>query len=73
MTVKFQFNRFGITQNPRGAQVTWTVGGRTYLADVIDHWRDAITGCTMLQTRHFNGEPAPTVAATFVEVLERRP
>ena len=69
---KFAFNRFGIVHDPRGAQVTWTVAGRTYLADVVDFWRDPVTGCTMLKTRHFNGEPAPAVAATFVDVLERR-
>ncbi len=65
------FGRFGWKVNPIGAQVTWTVRGRTYLADVVGLERNEQRGCWILKTRHFNGEAAPDVAATFVTVLER--
>lgn len=69
MTTKFKFGRLGITEDPRGAQVAWTLKGRHYLADVVGVYRDERLGATFLKVRFFNGEAAPDVAATFVEVL----
>jgi len=71
LTRAFRFNKYGLTEDPRGAQVTWTVRDRIFLADVIDYYRNEVTGATMLKVRHFNGEPMPDVAAVAVRVLVR--
>jgi hypothetical protein len=67
--MKFTFGKYGLKENPIGAQVTWTIKGRQYLADVRDCYRAPVTGALMLKVRHFNGETAPDVAAGFVDVL----
>lgn len=69
MTTKFRFTKFGLAEDPRGAQVTWTINGRTYIADVMGCYRNEVTGCTILKTRHFCGDDAPDVAASFVNVI----
>jgi hypothetical protein len=69
MTAKFNFTRFGITEDPRGAQVKWTIGDRTYLADVVGFYREEARGVTMLKCRHFCGDDAPDVAASVVDIL----
>ena len=66
---KFRFTKFGLAEDPRGAQVRWTVGARTYLADVVGVYRDEVRGATILKTRHFCGDEAPEVCACLVEVL----
>jgi hypothetical protein len=68
-TSKFTFSKFGISENPVGTKVAWNVGSRHYLADVVGCYRSELTGVTMLETRHFNGEDAPDVAATYVEII----
>ena len=66
---RLQFNRWGIAENPIGLQVRWTIGERTYLADVTGVYRREHPSAIMLQVRHFNGEPMPDVAASAVEVI----
>lgn len=69
MTRRLTFNKFGLAEDPRGYFVTWTVGERTYLAEVVGVVRDEVRGIVLLKTKHFNGEPAPDVAAAVVEVI----
>lgn len=69
MTTKFRFTKFGIAEDPRGAQVRWTVGSQTYLADVIGVYRDQVRGATILKVRHFCGNEAPEVCARLVDVI----
>ena len=72
---RLRFNRWGLTENPlpgfghRGYHVAWTIGKRHYLAEVVGIYRAEERAVTMLQTRHFNGEPGPDVTARFVEVV----
>lgn len=68
-TRKFKFTKFGIAEDPRGAQVAWTCAGRRYLADVVDAYRCEVRGATMLKVRHFCGDEAPEVCARIVDVL----
>jgi type III secretory pathway component EscT len=71
MTRKFKLTKFGLAENPVGAQIAWKVGDRHYLADVTGCFFDQVRGVTILKTRHFNGEVAPEVAASYVDVLVR--
>lgn len=66
---KFKFTKFGISEDPRGAQVAWQIKGRRYLADVIGFYHNEITGCIMLKVQYFCGDMAPDVAASFVEII----
>jgi hypothetical protein len=66
---RLKFGRFGLTEDPRGQIVTWSVGERTYLAEVTGCEYDHFRGITLLQTTHFNGEPGPEVPAGIVHVL----
>ena len=34
-----RYGRFGLAEDPTGQIVTWTIGERTYLADVIGVYR----------------------------------
>ena len=69
MTNRFKFTKFGLAEDPRGAQVAWQIGERRYLADVIGFYRDEVRCVAMLKTMHFNGEPGPDVCAAAVELL----
>ncbi len=69
--MKIEFTKHGIKHDYRGAHVVWTVGERTYLGTVTGMYRREVPVTTMLTVRHFNGESAPDVAASAVEVLER--
>jgi hypothetical protein len=70
--MKFSFNKFGITVNPVGAQITLSYQNRTLLGDVVGCYRNENTGCAMLKVRHFDGSQWPIdPAASVVEVLER--
>lgn len=69
--MRIEFTRFGLKHDYRGAHVAYTLGGRDYLATITGAYRNEVLGCTMLELRHFNGEQAPTVCATAVDVLER--
>ena len=66
---RFKFTKFGIAEDPRGAQVTWTVGDRKFLADVVGVYRDEILGCTMLNVRAFCGEAFPPISASNVHII----
>ena len=70
--MKFQRNKYGLTCDPRGAQVTMRYQGRTWLGDVRGAWYDEVTGTIRLDVYHFNGEPWPfKPPASSVDVLER--
>jgi hypothetical protein len=67
---RLHYGRFGLTEDPRGFQVTMPYQGRTLLGDVIDmHW-DEVRGGVRLHVRHFNGEDWPCQPfASAVSVL----
>ena len=69
--MKVQFTKYGLKHDYRGVHVRWTVGSRHYLATVVSMYRREVPAAIMFSTRHFNGEQAPDVAASAVEVLER--
>lgn len=65
-----------------GAHVTWTAGSRRYLGTVTGSflrqlWVGHVLGrhvevsVRMFRVRHFNGDDAPDVPVTDVDVLER--
>jgi hypothetical protein len=66
------FSRWGLAEDPTGYQVTFDIGDRHYLADVIGFYRSEARGVTMLKVRHFNGDPIEDVAASVVKVLGPR-
>ena len=68
---RVEFTRFGLKHDYRGAHVAWSIGERNYLGTVIDACRNETPSVAMFKVRHFNGEDAPDVAASVVEVLER--
>jgi hypothetical protein len=70
---RFEFSKYGMKQDPTGAQIAWQIGDRRYLADVTGFYVNPITGAVILKSNHFNGEPAPDVRASFVEVLRHGP
>lgn len=63
--------RFGLTADPRGAHAIFTLAGRDYIVEVLRAFRDEVRGCWLIETRHMNGETAPTVALSFVNLLNR--
>ena len=70
---KFEFTKFGIKHDPRGAHVTLSYRGRTLLGEVTSVRYDAPLGATLLKVCHFNGEAWPIEpSARLVDVLERR-
>lgn len=72
-TTKFQFTKFGLKHDPRGAHVTLALHGRELLGEVIDAAYDSVCGCIRLTVRHFNGELWPVQpSAMAVDVLVRR-
>ena len=68
---RFRFGRWGMLDNPIGADVTWQQNGRKHLARVYDIYRRETPQAYMLRVRYFNGEDAGEVAASAVEVLVR--
>lgn len=70
---KFPMTKHGLACDPRGAQVSMQWQGRELLGDVIGCRRDPVTGSTLLQVRHFNGEMWPIEpVALAVDVLVRK-
>lgn len=70
--MKFQYTKFGMKHDPRGAQVKMQWQGRTILGDVVGVERNEVLGATLLLVRHFNGEMWPVKpCAIAVDVLER--
>lgn len=69
---KFTFGKFGLKENPVGAQVSMEFNSRTLLGDVKGCYRSEILGCTKLIVHHFNGKPWPiNPSAVAVDILER--
>lgn len=68
---RVQFTKRGLKYDYVGAHVTWTIKGRTYLGEVVSTYRRECPQAIMFKVRHFNGEDAPDVAASYVKVLER--
>jgi len=69
---RFTRGRFGLSDDPIGAQVKFTYRGRTLLGDVYEVYNDEVTGSIRLEVRHFNGEPWPLdPPAVNVDVLSR--
>lgn len=64
-------SKFGLAEDPIGADITWGDGKRTYLARVEGVRRDDEHGYILLKTRYFNGEEGPEVSAGIVQVLLR--
>ena len=64
-----RYGRFGLAEDPTGQIVTWTIGERTYLADVIGVYHRESPAAFMLRTRHFSGESGPEVAASAVRLV----
>lgn len=72
-TTKFQFTKFGIKGDPRGAHVTLSYSGQTLLGEVIGAYYREVTGSFLLNVRHLNGEMWPLdPSALDVNVLVRR-
>lgn len=69
MTNRFTFNKFGITEDPRGAQISYNIGERSFLGTVVNVYRCPVRGATILKVRHFDGSDAPEVSARLVNVL----
>jgi hypothetical protein len=65
---RIRFSRWGLAENPIHAQIV-TDDGKLY--DVIGTYRRECPSAIMLQTRHFNGELGPDLAASSVWVLDR--
>ncbi len=63
--------KHGVTADLRGSHVVFDLDKRHYIVEVMRVYRDALRGCTLLDTRHLNGEGGPTVALSFVNVLIR--
>ena len=64
MTNKFQFTKFGLTENPIGLVVAlpWKDSKgdpRTLLGEVVAVSRNDVRGMLHLSVRHFNGEMWP--------------
>lgn len=71
--MKLKYTKFGLAQNPVGAQVKLDYQGRTLLGDVTGFYRNDTTSTTHLTVRHFNGEPWPIEpVAIAVDILEPR-
>lgn len=68
--LRVKITRYGC-EDVRGAHCTWNVSGRTYLAEIVTIYRNDVTGCWMLKSKHMDGTPAPDVSASYVELLER--
>jgi hypothetical protein len=70
--MKFPTTKFGLKDDPRGAQIKLELDGRTYLGDVRGSHYDETLGVVVLHVTFFNGEPWPfRPAAGAVDVLER--
>lgn len=71
-TTKFQFTKFGLKNDPRGAHVMLAHQGQRLLGEVVDATYDAVCGCVRLTVRHFNGGAWPVQpSARAVDVLVR--
>lgn len=71
-TAKFEFTKFGLKHDPRGAHVALVHLGRELLGEVVEASYDAVCGCVRLTVRHFNGETWPIQpSAMAVDVLVR--
>ena len=65
----FKWSRYGLAENPVGAQVMFDYLGRRLLGDVRAVVHDVFGG-TRLVVTHFNGEPWPVEPlAVLVKVL----
>ena len=69
MTRPIRYTRFGLAENPVGQIVTWTIGDRTYLADVVGVYHRESPAAFMLKTRQFCGDEGPEVAASAVRLV----
>ena len=69
MNRPIKFNRWGLAEDPVGQIARWWAGGRFYLAEIIGTYRREFPPAVMLQTRHFNGEVGPEVAASAVKLV----
>ncbi len=67
--MRVEFTKHGIKHDYRGAHILTDLDGR--LMTVVGIYRRETPAAIMFKVRHFNGEPAPDVAASAVEVLER--
>ena len=67
--MRFEYGRFGLKQDPRGAHVTLTYEGRKLLGTVVGFYRDV---GARLKVRFMCGDPWPiNPVASAVDVLER--
>ena len=70
--MKIPFNKWGMTIDPIGAQVSMPYRGRILLGDVVDSYRREVPSGICLVVRHFNGEPWPFDPGFMaVDMLER--
>lgn len=75
---RLRFNRWGLAEDPtpgfgrRGYYVTWTIGERQYLGEVVATYRRETPPAIMLKVRHFDGSEAPDVAASVVQVIDSK-
>ncbi len=66
---KTLIGRWGLNADPVGAHATFTLSGRDYIVTITGVTFDR--GCWLVQTRHMNGETAPTVRLSMVNLLHR--
>lgn len=63
--------KHGVTTDLRGAHAVFDLNARHYIVSIQRVYRDEVCGCTLLETRHLNGEAAPTICLSFVNILSR--
>lgn len=62
---KFPIGRFGYRFDPVGEFCRLDLNGRTYLGEILEAWRDEVTGCVLVTALHFNGDPWDTGAVAL--------
>lgn len=71
-TTKFQFTKFGLKHDPRGAHVLFKFNGEQLLGKVTGCYRDEVRGANHLIVTHLCGDPWPVdPVACLVDVLVR--
>jgi hypothetical protein len=67
---RLRFNRWGLTEDPRGYFVRYPKGDGFALREVTEVYRREFPPAVMLKVRSFNREIVEDVAAGYVEVIE---
>lgn len=63
----------GLGEDPTGEFITWRDRGTRVAECIGTYRREGPPACTMLRTRHFNGEAGPDIAASAVQIIGQTP